>query len=403
MIRGAATGPRLPSRILVLGLVSLLTAISSAMILGLLPVFLIAVLGASMTLVGTIEGMAGASMSLAKIIAGPVSDWLGRRKPLLVFGYGMSAAVKLVFPLAETALAVLVARALDRVGKGLRDSPRDAFVADITHQSIRGSSFGLRAALYTLGFVIGPVAAAGLMLLSDNDYRLVFWAAVLPAVAGIVLLAVGVKETPQGLSEVPVRRFFGRRQLAELAAPFWWIVAIAGVLSLARFSQAFLVLKTHEIGVHVAYLPAIIAVMHIVYSISAYPAGVLADRVSPRIQLAVTAAILIVADTVLAAATVFWAIALGAALWGLQMGLSYGLLKAAVAEVSPKQLHGTAFGIYDCVVGFTTFLASMVAGMIWSSSGSTLTFAIGAMLALLALALIHVWPTARPRGFSAGS
>jgi MFS family permease len=385
----------------VLGLISLLTAVSSAMILGLLPVFLIVVLGASMTLVGIIEGMAGAGMSFAKIIAGPVSDWLGRRKPLLVLGYGMSAVVKLVFPLAESAVAVLVARALDRVGKGLRDAPRDAFVADITHRSIRGSSFGLRAALYTLGFVIGPVAAAGLMLLSDNDYRLVFWVAVLPAVAGIVLLAVGVKETPQGRSEISVRRLFGRKQLAELAAPFWWIVAIAGMLSLARFSQAFLVLKTHEIGVPVAYLPAIVAVMHIVYSISAYPAGVLADRVSPRIQLAVAAAILIVADAVLAAATVFWAIALGSALWGLQMGLSYGLLKAAVAEISPKQLHGTAFGIYDCVVGLTTFLASMVAGMIWSRSGSTLTFAIGAVLALLALALIHLWPTARPRGFSA--
>ena len=356
---------RLPPRVLVLGVISLLTAVSSAMILGLLPVFLVAVLGASMTSVGIIEGIAGAGMSIAKVIAGPVSDWLGRRKPLLLLGYGMSAVVKLVFPVADNAIAVLFARALDRVGKGLRDAPRDAFVADITPQPIRGSGFGLRAALYTLGFVIGPLAAIGLMKSSGDDYRLVFWVAVLPAVAGIALLILGVKETAEVRSAG--RRTFDRAQLAKLAAPFWWIVAIASMFSLARFSQAFLVLKTHEIGVQVAYLPVIIAVMHVVYSISAYPCGVMADRVSPRIQLAVTGVILIVADVVLAGATAFWVVALGSALWGLQMGLSYGLLKAAVADIAPKQLSGTAFGIYDCAIGITTFLASAVAGLIWTS------------------------------------
>jgi MFS family permease len=362
---------RLPSRIVVLGLVSLLTAISSAMILGLLPVFLVTVLGASVVLLGIIEGLAGAGMSVAKVIAGPVSDWLGRRKPLLLLGYGMSALVKLVFPIADNAITVLVARALDRVGKGLRDAPRDAFVADITHRSVRGSSFGLRAALYTLGFVIGPLAATWLMLSSGDSFRLVFWVAVLPAVAGIALLVWGVRETADDHSVRPIRRF-DRTQLAKLTAPFWWIVAIAGMLSLARFSQAFPLLKAHELGVQAALLPGIIAIMHVVYSIAAYPSGVLADRISARIQLAMTGAV-----------------------WGLQMGLSYGLFKAAVADVAPKELGGTAFGIYDCAVGITTFLASAAAGIIWSRGGSAMTFATGAALAGGALLLIYWWPARR--------
>lgn len=385
---------RLPSRIVVLGLVSLLTAISSAMILGLLPVFLVTVLGASIVLLGIIEGLAGAAMSLAKIIAGPVSDWLGRRKPLLLLGYGISALVKLVFPIADNATAVLVARALDRVGKGLRDAPRDAFVADITHRSVRGSSFGLRAALYTLGFVIGPVAATWLMLSSGDSFRLVFWVAVLPAIAGIALLVWGVRETAGDHSVRPLRRF-DRTQLAKLTAPFWWIVAIAGMFSLARFSQAFPLLRAHELGVQAALLPGIIAVMHVVYSIAAYPSGVLADRISARIQLAITGAVLVLMDVVLALAETFWIVALGSALWGLQMGLSYGLFKAAVADVAPKELSGTAFGIYDCAVGITTFLASAAAGIIWTRGGSAMTFATGATLAGGALLLIYWWPARR--------
>jgi MFS family permease len=392
--RDLATEARLPSRIVVLGLVSLLTAISSAMILGLLPVFLVTVLGVSMVLLGVIEGLAGAGLSVAKVIAGPISDWLGRRKPLLLLGYGTSALVKLVFPLADNAISVLVARALDRVGKGLRDAPRDAFVADITHRSIRGSSFGLRAALYTLGFVIGPLAATWLMLSSGDNFRLVFWVAVVPAVAGIALLAWGVKETAEDHSARPLRRF-DRAQLAKLTAPFWWIVAIAGMFSLARFSQAFPVLKAHELGVQAALLPGIIAIMHVVYSIVAYPSGVLADRISARIQLAVTGVVLVLTDVILALAETLWMVALGAALWGLQMGLSYGLLKAAVADVAPKELSGTAFGIYDCAVGITTFVASAAAGIIWSRGGSTITFAMGAILAAGALVLVHIWPTPR--------
>lgn len=255
------------------------------MILGLLPVFLVAILGAQMTSIGIIEGIAGAAMSIAKIFSGAFSDWLGRRKPLLLVGYGMSAIVKVLFPIADTAFTVLVARGADRIGKGVRDAPRDALLADITPQSIRGSGFGLRAALYTLGFVIGPLSAMGLMLLSSNDFRLVFWIAVIPALAGIALLTLGVKESPEIRATGSGQHHFDRRQLANLAMPFWWIVATAAMFSLARFSQAFLILKTHEMGVDAAYIPLIIVVMHVVYSMVAYPCGVLADHMSRRLQL----------------------------------------------------------------------------------------------------------------------
>lgn len=378
-----------------MGLVSLLTAFSSSMLLGLLPVFLVAVLGAQMTSVGIIEGLAGAAMALAKIIAGPFSDWLGRRKPVLLVGYGMSALVKMLLPGADSVLTVLLVRGTDRLGKGVRDAPRDALLADITPQPVRGSAFGLRAALYTLGFVIGPLVATGLMLASGDNFRLVFWVAIIPAAAGIALLVFGVREPREHRIAVGGTRHFHPRQLINLAAPFWWIVAIAGLFSLARFSQAFVVLKAHEIGLDAAYLPLIISAMHIVYSLSAYPCGVLADHVSPRLQLGFAALVLIGSDLVMAGAGTLWMVALGAALWGLQMGLSYGLLKAAIADVAPEHLRGTAFGIYDCVIGITTFLASAVAGWIWGVGGSGLTFVIGAMLAAGALVVVLIWPTQR--------
>lgn len=385
----------LPSSVAVLGLVSLLTAFSSSMLLGLLPIFLVAVLGAQMTSVGIIEGIAGAAMALAKIIAGPFSDWLGRRKPVLLVGYGMSALVKMLLPGADSVVTVLLVRGIDRLGKGVRDAPRDALLTDITPRPVRGSAFGLRAALYTLGFVIGPLVATGLMLASGDNFRLVFWIAVIPAVAGIALLAFGVKEPPEHRIAAGDSHRFDPRQLASLAAPFWWIVAIAGLFSLARFSQAFVVLKAHETGLDAAYLPLIISAMHIVYSLSAYPCGVLADHVSPRLQLGFAGLVLVGSDLVMAGADTLWMVALGAALWGLQMGLSYGLLKAAIADVAPEHLRGTAFGIYDCVIGITTFFASAVAGWVWSVGGSGLTFVIGAALAAGTLLAVLVWPVRR--------
>ncbi|MCC6890693.1 MAG: MFS transporter [Hyphomicrobiales bacterium] len=378
---------RLPSGVAVLGVVSLLTAVSSAMILGLLPVFLVVVLGAQMTAVGFIEGVAGAAMALAKVVSGPFSDWLGRRKPVLVVGYGLSALIKTVLPVAEFASTVLVVRGIDRVGKGVRDAPRDALLSDITPPSIRGSGFGLRAALYTAGFVLGPLAATALMLWSGDDYRLVFWVAIVPAAAAIALLVLGVTEPPKAPTGAGRRRL-SRKSLTGLSRLYWVIVAIAAVFSLARFSQAFLVLKAHDIGIAAAYLPMVMVVMHVTYSLSAYPCGVLADRVSPQRQLGLAGLVLAGADLVLALADTAWLIGLGSALWGLQMGLSYGLLKAAVADVAPEDLRGTAFGVYDCVIGITTFLASVLAGWAWSMGGAGLTFGLGVALALAAIVAV---------------
>lgn len=351
----------------------MLTAMSSAMIYGLLPVFLVRVLGASMASVGLIEGMAEAANSFVKIFSGAASDWLGRRKPLVVFGYALSAVVKTLFPLAGSVSTVLTARVIDRLGKGIRDAPRDAFLADLTAPEIRGSGFGLRLALAISGFVLGPLLAVGLMTLSGGDFRLVFWIALIPAYLSVILLLVAIKELPfhpEGARRLPMRR----SELAALPSMFWWVIAIASLLSLARFSPAFLVLKGHDVGVDAAFVPLMLAVTYLVYSVTAYPFGILADHIDRRFQLALGTVTLIAADVILAVAGDIGWTALGAATWGLQLGLTQGLLGATVADASPDRLRGTAFGIYDVAIGIATFAASSGAGVLWMAGGPALAF-----------------------------
>jgi MFS family permease len=382
----------MPPNVALLGYVSMLTAMSSAMIYGLLPVFLVRVLGASMASVGLIEGMAEAANSFVKILSGAASDWIGRRKPLVVFGYALSAVVKTLFPLAGGVSTVLTARIVDRLGKGIRDAPRDAFLADLTTPEIRGSGFGLRLAVAIFGFVLGPFLAIALMKLSGDDFRLVFWIALIPAYLSVILLLVAVKELPLNhLNRDEIERRFAirRSELAALPTLFWWVIVIASLLSLARFSQAFLVLKAHDVGVDAAFVPLMLVVTYLVYSATAYPFGVLADRVDRRLQLAIGTIILISADLVLAAADSIGLAALGAALWGLQLGLTQGLLGAAVADTAPDRLRGAAFGIYDVAIGIATFVASSGAGVLWMAGGPALTFAasacVGGIAALLLL------------------
>jgi MFS family permease len=392
LTRDARIPRRLPLNVAVLGCVSMLTAMSSAMIYGLLPVFLVKVLGASMASVGLIEGIAEAANSFIKIFSGAASDWIGRRKPLVVFGYTLSAIVKTLFPLAETVSTVLAARVIDRLGKGIRDAPRDAFLADLTAPEIRGSGFGLRLALAFTGFVVGPLLAVGLMRLSGDDFRLVFWIALIPTYISIIVLLVTVKELPFS-HDGDQRRFPIRRSdLAALQAPFWWAIVIASLLSLARFSPAFLVLKAHDIGIGAAYVPMMLVVMYLVYSVTAYPFGVLADHFDRRVQLAIGTVILIGADVVLAAAGNIWLTALGAALWGLQLGVTQGLLGAAVADAAPDCLRGAAFGIYDVAIGVATFAASAGAGVLWMASGPAAAFGIGACIAATAGLMLLLWP-----------
>lgn len=387
-----AASRRLSPNVLWLGLASLLTAMSSAMVYGLLPVFLLKVLGATTASVGLIEGVAEATTSFIKIFSGAISDWSGRRKPLVVIGYTLSALNKLLFPLAGAASTVLAARVVDRVGKGIRDAPRDAFLTDVTPSPIRGRGFGLRLAFYTIGFVVGPLAAIGLMRVSGDNFRLVFWIAVIPAFIAIGVLAVGVKELPwqrtDGAQRVPMRC----SDLARMPPSFWWAIMIASLLSLARFSPAFLVLKANDIGIDAAFVPIMVVVMHLVYSVAAYPFGILADHIDRRVQLGIGTVMLVGADLVLAGAGSVWVAGLGAALWGLQMGVTQGLLAATVADAAPEHLRGTAFGIYEVAIGVTTFFASAGAGLFWMAGGAAAAYGVSALVAAGAALMLRRRP-----------
>ena len=379
----------------VLGIVSLLMGMSSAMIYGLLPVFLVTVLGASFATVGLIEGTAEATTSLIKFVSGSLSDRIGRRKPLVVAGYALSAINKLLFPLAESASMVLLARIADRIGKGIRDSPRDAFMTDITPAPIRGTGFGLRLTLYTIGAVVGPLAAMTIMSVSGDNFRLVFAVALIPGFASVLVVLFWIKEAA---SDPPPRRrlLLHRDELASLSWAFWWAIAIAAMLSLARFSPAFLVLKAHEIRIDAAFVPVILIFMYIVYSAAAYPFGVLADRIDRRMQLGAAIMVLVAADAVLAFADTPWMTMVGGALWGLQMGMTQGLLSATIADAAPERLRGTAFGIFDLIIGVTTFVASAGAGALWAIGGPAMACSAAAVWAVGALLLLLI-RVPRPR------
>ena len=383
------TSKRLSPNVAALGFVSLLTAVSSAMIYGLLPVFLVRVLGVSMASVGLIEGLAESANSFVKLASGAMSDRIGRRKPLVVFGYTLSAMIKTLFPQAEAVSTVLIARVIDRLGKGVRDAPRDAFLADIVTPEIRGAGFGLRLALAIAGFVFGPLIAVSLMRLSGDDFRLVFWIALIPAYLSIIVLVVAVKEVRFNHEPGAPWALTPRRALAALPSSFWWAIVMASLLALARFSPAFLVLKAHDTGVDVAFVPMILGLTYLVYSVTAYPFGVLADHVDRRLQLAIGIVVLIGADVILANADAIWLAAFGAALWGLQLGATQGVLGAIIADAAPGRLRGTAYGIYDVAVGIATFVASAGAGVLWTAGGPAMAFGISACVAATAaLALL---------------
>ena len=392
---------RLSPNVTALGFVGMLTAMSSAMIYGLLPVFMVRVLGISIASVGIIEGVAESAASLIKIVSGAASDRIGCRKPFVILGCTLSAVIKTIFPVAGSASAVLAARVVDRLGKGIRDAPRDAFLADLTAKEIRGEGFGLRLALTIFGFVIGPLIAIGLMKLSGGDFLLVFWIALIPAYLSVIVLLVAIKELPFNHDEIHPPLSFRRSDITALPAAFWWLIAIASLLSLARFSQAFLVLKAHDIGIGVAYVPIVLVVMHLVFSVAAYPFGILADHVDRRLQLGIGTVVLVGADVVLAGASTIWLTALGAALWGLQLGVTQGLLGATIADVAPDHLRGTAFGIYDFAIGVGAFIASAGAGALWMAGGPPIAFGMSACVAAAAGLMLVLRPL--PRTINAAS
>jgi MFS family permease len=390
----------IPASIWALGLVSLLMDVSSEMIHALLPLYLVGVLGASTLTVGVIEGIAEATASITKIFSGALSDYLGKRKFLAALGYGLAALTKPIFPLAPNIGWLTAARFVDRLGKGIRGAPRDALIADLSPPELRGASFGLRQSLDTVGAFLGPLLAMLFMLLTANQFTLVFWIAVVPAFLSVAVIIFGVSEPERPAGAEPVRNPLRRAELERLGGTYWLIVAIATIFTLARFSEAFLLLRAQSVGLNVALVPAVMVVMNVVYAAAAWPAGALSDVAGRFGVMTVGFALLVLADLALAfAQNVVW-VGIGVALWGLHMGLTQGLLSALVADTAPAALRGTAFGMFNLVTGLAMLAASILAGGLWDLTGPRGTFLAGAgftAVALIALALVRgkIEPVAR--------
>ncbi|MSR13639.1 MAG: MFS transporter [Gammaproteobacteria bacterium] len=366
---------------------------SSELVHSLLPLYLANSLGASMAVIGVIEGTAEATAQMVKVFSGVLSDYLGKRKLLAVIGYGMAALSKPIFPLAASVEWVFTARLLDRIGKGIRGAQRDALIAEVTPLTQRGAAFGLRQALDSVGAFIGPLLAIGLMLMLANDLKLALWAAVIPALLSVAVLCFGVAEP--AARPLSTGKSILWHAATRLTRRYWWVVALGIVFTLARFSEAFLLLRAHSVGLNLAWAPSVLVVMSVVYAAVAYPAGVAADRLKPRGLLIIGLLFLIAADGVLAIAANPAMVLLGAALWGIHLGLTQGLLSKLVADAAPPDLLGTAFGVFNLMSGIAVLVASVLAGLAWDHYGPAATFALGAAFAAFATLGLAVTRTRR--------
>ncbi|CAH2928534.1 MAG: Uncharacterized MFS-type transporter [uncultured Paraburkholderia sp.] len=377
----------IPRSVWILGCVSLFMDVSSEIIHSLLLMFLMVSLGASAATIGLIEGIAEATAPIVKVFSGALSDYLGNRKWLAVAGYALGALSKPLFAIALTVGVVVSARVIDRVGKGIRGAPRDALVADVTPVHLRGAAFGLRQSLDTVGAVLGPLCAVIIMSVWADNFRLAFWLAVIPGLLAVALLTVGIHEPARepGTKRVnPIRL----ENLKKLGASYWWVVATGGVFALARFSEAFLVLHAMGSGVPVALVPLVMVAMNVMYSLSAYPFGKLADTMNHTRLLIAGLVVLIAADLVLAQGSHWSVVLLGVALWGLHMGMTQGLLATMVSHTAPAQLRGTAFGFFNLLSGIVTLFSSVIAGELWDKLGAATTFHAGAVFCIATIVLL---------------
>jgi MFS family permease len=365
--------------------------ISSELVHSLLPVFMATVLGTSMMTIGIIEGIAEATAAITKVFSGAISDYMGKRKLLAVIGYGLAAVTKPIFPLAATVGWVFAARFIDRVGKGIRGAPRDALVADLTPVAMRGAAYGLRQSLDSIGAFIGPLLAVALMAWFADDIRAVLWVGVVPAFIAVAVLVFGVHDAEHRRNDAPQRNSVTFRDAAQLPSRYWLIVLLGAVCTLARFSEAFLVLRAQDVGLSLGYVPLVLIVMNVMYTVTAYPSGVAADRLSQRALLIVGLVMLAAADVALAAATSPMLAFIGAGFWGLHMGLTQGLFAKLVADNAPAELRGTAFGVFNLISGCALLLASVIAGALWSAFGAPVTFFAGAGFSLLAVFGLLAW------------
>jgi len=380
----------IPRTVWALGTISLFMDLSSELVHSLLPVFLVTTLGASALTVGLVEGIAEATALIVKIFSGALSDFFGRRKRLILLGYGMAALTKPLFPLASSVETVFTARFLDRIGKGIRGAPRDALLAEVAPVEVRGACFGLRQSMDTVGAFLGPLAAIALLYLYNNDIKTVLWFAVGPAAIAVILIVVGIKEpwakTRPAQFRSPIRLAF----LRNFSSQYWWVVLTGAVFTLTRFSEAFLVLRAQQLGLALTWIPLVMVVMNVFYAFSAYPAGALSDRMSKKYLLGISLILLTLADLVLAQAQSALMVMCGAALWGLHMGFSQGILATMVANTTVPELKGTAFGLFNFVTGLFMLLASVIAGWLWDNHGAETTFYAGAFFSVLTLLLLAI-------------
>lgn len=388
-----ATLNRIPKGVWVLGGVSLLMDVSSEMIHSLLPLFMATTLGASVIIIGLIEGLAEATALIIKVFSGVLSDYLGKRKGLAMLGYGLGALSKPLFAMAGSSGMVFSARMIDRVGKGIRGAPRDALVADVTPSEIRGAAYGLRQSLDTIGAFLGPLLAVGLMLLWNNDFRTIFWVAVIPGVLSIALLWFGLSEPKTPVTDKrtnPLRR----ENLKKLSAAYWWVVGLGALFTLARFSEAFLVLRAYQMDIPLFAIPLVMVAMNLVYSLSAYPFGKMSDSMNHTRMLQAGLLVLIAADITLALSHHWSTLLIGVGLWGIHMGMTQGLLAAMIAHTAPAELRGTAFGMFNLISGIALLLASTGAGILWETMGAASTFYAGAVICAIVLAGMRFTPAA---------
>jgi MFS family permease len=385
---GVSTRPSLPRNVWILGFVSMLMDLSSEIYHALLPAFITIVLGLPVTALGAIDGIAEATANFGKLLSGRLSDRSAKRKPWVVAGYGLAALSKPLFPLAGSAPALMVARFTDRIGKGIRGAPRDAMLADETPPEIRGRAFGLRQSLDTVGALLAPLAAIALMWWFASDIRTVFWIAVIPAICSFALAWLALREPEQHLAPFKKSPFFsGFRQLDRETRR---LLQVGFLFSLARFSEAFLILKGIEVGLSAAISPLTLALFNVAYVALAYPAGALSDRMSPRSILMAGIAILIAGDLVLAETSSFAGLVVGVALWGAHMALTQGIFSRMIADSAPDELRATSFGAFWFVSGIAALLANILAGRLWDSAGSSTVFISSAAIAAAAAAMLSL-------------
>ena len=380
---------QIPRGIWVLGFISMLMDISSEMIHSLLPLFMMTSLGASALTIGLIEGFAESTALIVKVFSGVLSDYIGKRKGLVVFGYSLGAFTKPLFAIASTLGLVLAARFLDRVGKGIRGAPRDAMVADIAPLSLRGASFGLRQSMDTVGAFMGPLLAVVLMLVFSDNYRTVFWVAVIPGFLAVALLLFGISEPTHHRTLVRLNPI-SLINLKRLGIPYWWVVGIGFLFALARFSEAFLVLRAQQGGIPVALVPLVMVLMNVIYALAAYPFGALSDKVSHTKLLVLGLVFLFIADGVLSLNNDWITVVIGVAIWGLHMGITQGLFATMIADTAPPDLRGTAYGFFNLMSGIALLIASGIAGLLWDEFGAAFAFYASALFSVIALFVLII-------------